>query len=305
VRVVLVQEVPYQYGQMHEGVTVEISAYSQDDLSVVYHPSTWGSKPTPVIFFAAGWHNTNHNSYRTLLSFIANHGYSIIYVPDSGSYESQLNKFDQIVAEYADKFDTNKIGVLGHSSGGGFTFKILEYMSNKNYGNNGRFLCAMDPYFAQFMDKENMNGLASTNILFVQFGPDGNQGGNETDSRVPLVEYALLTGLDIDKNYIVLADPSDTSHGYPARQDISTMQGLLQPLDALMEYTFIEQNDVHHAMALEGEGKENPYANAYQKVLAIDKYKYDCHYANHYHKGSDGESNSTIDNCGEPEILEN
>jgi len=293
------------YGKMHEEVTVEVSEYSQDSLSVVYHPSTWESKPTPVIFFATGWHNTDHNRYKTLLNFVADHGYSVIYVPDSGSYDSQLQKFDAIISEFSNKFDTSRIGVLGHSSGGGFTFKLLEYMADKDHGNNGRFLCAMDPYFAQFMDKSNMNELVDTNVLFVQFGPDGKQGGNETDSRIPLIEYALLTGNGIDKNYRVLPDPSDTSHGYPARQDISTMQGLLKPLDALMEYTFVEQNTLHHTMALEGMGKDDPYANGYQKVLPIDQYDYDCHYANQYHKGTDESTQSTIDNCGEPEIQPN
>ncbi len=295
----------YHYGQTDNDITVAVSHYSKDALCVVYHPTTWEEKPTPVIFFATGWHNTNHNSYKTLLRFIANHGYSVVYVPDSESYTAQLQKFDKIVTEFSAKLDTTKIGVLGHSSGGGFTFKILEHMIDKHYGEEGRFLCAMDPYFAQFMDKSNMNDLQNTNILFVQFGPDGEQGGNETDPRIPIIEYRLLTGEGIDKNYIVLRGEHDASHGYPARQNLNTMQGLLKPLDALMEYSFKEQRDTHHTIALEGEGKEDPYANVYQKVLPIDQYTYDCHYANKYHKGADEKSNSTIDNCGEPEIQPN
>ena len=151
-----------------------------------------------------------------------------------------------------------------------------------------------------------MNSLGQSNVLFVQFGPTGNGAhSGKTDSRIPLTEYALLTGETIDKNYIVLRGEGDNDHGYPARQHIDTMQGLLKPLDALMEYSFIEQNAAHHALALEGEGKVDPYVNAYQTVLPISEYEYDCHYANQYHKGADQDSNSTIDNCGEPEILPN
>jgi hypothetical protein len=224
-----------------------------------------------------------------------------VYVPDIDSYNSQLQKFDKIIAEFSDKLDTTKIGVLGHSSGGGFAFKVLEHMIDKKYGENGRFLSVLDPYFAAYMDKSNIEALANTNIQFIQFGPSGNN----TDPRIPLVLYDLLTGNNIDKNYIVLADDND--HGYPARQNINTMQSLLKPLDALMKYTFIEKLDTHHAMALEGEGKENPYVNSYQKVLSIDSYKFSCKYVHEheYHKGPDGKSVTTINNCGEPEIEPN
>lgn len=285
------------YGKMGNK-TVQISQYSQDARAVVYHPDTWGSAPTPVVFFGTGWGNTNHENYHTLLAFIASHGYSVVYVPDSGSYWSQFTKFDNIVNEFSAKLDTSKIGVLGHSSGGGITFKILEHMIANEYGKDGRFLLAMDPYFAQFMDKRNLNALNDTNVLFVQFGPSGNS----TDARIPLTTYKLLSGENIDKNYMVLADDND--HGYPSRQNINNMQGLLQPLDALLRYTFVAQNDAHHVKALEGPGKLDPYADAYQKVLAIGSYQYSCEYvhSNGYHKGSDGVSLTTINNCGEPEI---
>ncbi|MCF6243670.1 MAG: hypothetical protein L3J43_01385 [Sulfurovum sp.] len=294
----IVGKVPYIYGKMgtHK---VEISEYNQDSRAVVYHPYLWETLPTPIVFFATGWKNTDHNQYKKLLEFIASHGYSVIYVPDDGSYYSQRIKFDNIINEYIDKLDTSKIGVIGHSSGGGFTFKILEHMIAKSYGENGRFLFAMDPYFAVNMDKSNMHDLNNTNMVFLQFGPSGNS----TDPRMVLTNYSLLIGEGIDKNYIVLADDND--HMYPTRQDITKMQGMLKPLDALIEYTFNMQSDTHHAVALEGVGKLNPYLNAYQKVLSIDSYQYSCTYANTYHKGSDGKTQSTINNCGEPEIQAN
>ena len=297
-------KVPYVYGQKgtHD---VKVSIYSEDNLSVVYHPSSWESTPTPVIFFATGFGNKNHNDYKTLLHFLASHGYSVIYVPDSGSYFSQFQKFEAIINEYSNKLDTTKIGILGHSSGGGVVFPLLKYMNEKAYGENGRFICAMDPYFAAYMDKDDMQALINTNILIVQFGKDGKDIGNDTDPRIVLTTYGLLTGEGIDKNYIILNGPNDANHGYPTGKNIDTMQGLLKPLDALMEYTFKEKLDTHHAMALEGEGKEDPYANGYQKVLSSSSYEYSCTYANVYHKGSDGKTQSTIDNCGEPKIEPN
>ena len=294
----------YHYGKMGK-YTVEITPYAKDNRSVIYHPKSWNTAPTPIIFFVTGWKNTDHNSYHTLLAFVASHGYSVIYIPDDGSYYSQFQKFDAIVRKYSSNLDTTKIGLLGHSSGGGVVFPLLKYMSAKGYGEDGRFICAMDPYIAQYMDKKDMQALMNTNVLIIQFGKNGKDEGNDTDPRIVLTIYNLLTGEGIDKNYIVLNGPNDASHGYPARQDIDKMQGLLKPLDALMEYTFTLKSDAHHSMALEGEGKENPTMNAYQKVLPIEDYKYSCTYANKYHKGSDGKTKSTIDNCGEPRIEAN
>ena len=209
--------------------------------------------------------------------------------------------FDNIVSEYAQYLDTTKIGVVGHSSGGGFAFKILEHFIEKGYGRNGRFLCVLDTYFAQYMNKANIENLSHTNVLFVQFGPSGNS----TDPRIPLVLYSLLNGEGIDKNYIVLH--YDNDHGYPARQNISRMQGLLRPLDALMHYTFHGYNSSDYIVALTGPGKIDPYANGYQKVLEIDAYPYSCEYVHShgYHKGPDGVSLTDINNCGEPTIAPN
>ena len=109
--------------------------------------------------------------------------------------------------------------------------------------------------------------------------------------------------LGIYINYIVL--PNDNDHGYPKRQNIDTIQGMLKPLDAIMQYTSIQKLDTHHALVLEGEGKIDPYANAYQKVLEIDSYNYSCEYANRYHKGPDRQTASNINICGVPNIEPN
>ncbi len=294
----------YEYGQLR-GTTVVATPYSLDNKAVIYHPENWDVKPTPVIFFYPGFWNTNHLNYKQLLEFIADHGYSVVFLPDYkiASINATYNLYENILNEFADNFDTSKMGVLGHSSGGGYAFRVLEKMIKSKYGENGRLLFGMDMYFAQNMNKSNMQLLSDTNAVFIQFGPTGNS----TDPRIPLVNYRLLSGENIDKNYIVLKNDND--HGYPARQDINTMQGMLKPLDALMEYTFTEETDAHHQMSLEGEGKIDPYANGYQKVESIEHYsrdnnRYGCIYAALYHSGPIGGA-SDIENCGEPVIEAN
>ena len=291
-----------QYGKMgnHE---IEITPYSKDKQAVIYHPTSWTKKPTPIVFLAPGMYSTQHQGYQTLLKFVASHGYSAIYIPDIGSYPQQMKKIDGILQEFSKKLDTTKIGMMGHSLGGAMVYPLMQHIMKKGYGArkngvNHRFMFSMDGFFAQNMDKKDVEALSDFNIVSLQFG----RHGNSTDPRILLVNYTLLSGKNIDKNYIVL---DDNHHNYPQRHDINTMQEMLRPLDALMEYTFTSANATHHKVALEGEGKIDPYANGYQKVLAIDKYPYNCKNSKKWHKGADTNTLSDINDCGEPEMIAN
>ena len=259
------------YGKMGN-LTVEETAYSADSRVVIYHPSTWDTHPTPVLFFTPGWNSTNHQSYRTLLRFVASHGYSVVYMPDSGSYDSQLEKLHSVSVSYADKFDLTKIGVIGHSSGGGFTFRVLDYLSAKGYGNSGRFLMAFDPWFAFGMNSKKIRNLpANTNLIIQRYEhPDYP---NTQDPRITLSEYALLDSLPLEqKDYQVY---SPATHGYPGGdKDIDEMQGLLKPFDALMRYTF-ETVAGAHDTALEN-GSDRPYEDGLEQIREKWTYSYRC-----------------------------
>lgn len=281
-----------------------VSIINDTNNFVLYHPSDWRINPTPVIFFLPASDHIDASNYDTLLSFIASHGYSVVFVPNLGTYQNQLVNLDYMMHKYTDKLDTSKIGIVGHASGGGFAFKMLEYMTKKRYGTrkngvNYRFLLSMDGVYAQYMDKRNMKALKDTNVILMQFGSKGTN----IDSRIVLTNYDLLSGTNIDKNYIVLS--SDEDHNYPKRQDINKMQGMLKPLDALMRYTFQEQKPLHHEMSLEGKGKIDPYMNAYQKVFSIANYRFTCMDANAMHIGANLGHESDINNCGEPVIMPN
>ena len=277
-----------------------------DDVNnmVLYHPNNWRIHPTPVLFFLPAAYQTDSLSYDTLLQFMASHGYSVIFVPAIGSYQSKLVNINNMIKKYADKLDTSKIGIVGHAAGGGFTFRLLEYMIKKGYGSsnhgvNYRFLFSMDGVYAQYMNKRNMRALRNTNIVLMQF----QSSENNIDPRMVLTNYDLLTGENIDKNYIVLSEDED--HNSPKRQDIDSMQGMLKPLDALMRYTFEEPKEPYHEIALEGKGKVDPYMNVYQKVLSIDSYRLTCRDANTMHIGASSINKSDINNCGEPVIMPN
>jgi len=262
----------------------DVLSYTEKNFgnSVIYYPSDISSdNKTPLIFFAPGWGSTNPEDYHSLLTFIASHGYSVIFAKDAQTYSAQqlINYFEQMLDESNDVLpylDTSRIGVIGHSSGGGNTFRILEYFSQKGFGQNGRFLLALDPWFAFDMTREKMANLPdNTNVVILQFGKDGG----ETDPRIPLTEYSLLTSIPLDQRDYQVYDEEGIDHYYPAgNRPYEQMQGVLRTLDALMEYTFNNPGSANaHDVALE-QGSDDPYADGtgIQIVKPISDYQYRC-----------------------------
>ena len=290
------QSVEKVYG---EGGTHPTAHYDKVDTNrtTVYYPTDLPEgKKVPVIFFSPGW-NSQDNPYRSsqytsLLTFMASHGYYVIYLRQGWLSGSAIPAYQAMLDENKEHIDTTRIGVVGHSLGGGNTFKILDHFSKeKGYGENGRFNMVIEGWYAWQMDKEDMKTLPSnTNLIMQQYGPRGNNAINDTDPRIVLTQYYLLDSIPNDqKDYQVYEEPD---HRYPyGHREYSDMQIILKPLDALMEYTFKGTQGAHD-IALE-QGNDDPYKqgseDAIQEVLPIDHYGAKC--------SDSTEMNALIDYC--------
>ena len=267
----------YDYGELGKNTVVTHTEVDSGN-SVIYYPSNMSpTHKVPIVFFTPGWLSSDSRDYETLLNFIASHGYSVIYAKDNyGSTQDFIQRFEKMLDSrnnILSSLDTTRIGFVGHSSGGGDTFRMLEYFSQKGYGQNGRFLMALDPWFAFNMTSERMKNLPSnTNVVILQFGNDGG----ETDARIPLSEYALLDSIANNKKDYQVYTQENANHGYPkGNKSVDDMQGVLKPLDALMDYTFNSQTQQAHDIALEV-GNDDPYNTGLQKLKEIQQYSYRC-----------------------------
>ncbi len=256
--------------------------------TTAYYPAEINSmEKIPVIFFISGWFGsaTNSTKYETLLRFMAGQGYIVIYT-DEGSttnHEFSLNHLDDfinsqdnfVLKNLRPKMDLNRIGIVGHSAGGGLVFTAMKHFTAQGYGNNGRFVYAIEPWFAFGMDEADMQQLPSNmNAIIQQYGPGGNNAANGTDARIPLTEYALLTSIDNKKKDYQVYENAD--HTYPTgTKSINDMHGLLKPLHALMEYTFVNQSEEVRKAALEL-GSDDPYANGNGIQQVLSSYHYPC-----------------------------
>jgi len=290
------------YGEMGSHL-VSVTPYLGDSSSVIIHPTDWNREATPVVFFAPGFKSKNYKEYLSLLKYIASHGYSVIYVRDrtdidEKDVENRFKKYQTIVHKFSRNLDTKKIGMIGHSSGGGISFLLLKKMigSKINWGTEGKFLFLIEPWFSFGMNKSDMKEIVDTNVVVLQFG----ERGSSSDPRISLVEYKLLNGIEKSKKDYQIYTKENANHLYPmGNRSISKMQGVLRPLDALMKYTF-NADESAHKIALE-QGSDNPYINGYLKLKPIK------HYGEGGCKGEHPKQKSliskyTIDYCAIPEL---
>jgi hypothetical protein len=117
----------------------KVVTWKSNDESTVFHRRN-GVGRSPVVFFAPGWGKIDEaqcetEKYAPLWKFITSHGYAVIcnnkpnQTTDSSKMIEGFKKaaVDENVAPY---INLKKIGVMGHSSGGGHSFKILKYLGS-------------------------------------------------------------------------------------------------------------------------------------------------------------------------------
>jgi len=277
--------------------THQVSTVSQsgNQYSTAYYPSDISTmeNKTPVIFFISGWSaDTPATQYDSLLRFIASHGYTVIYqlqgaVTTSNfainGFDSFLNSDDDIIKNtIKPRLDMTKLGVLGHSAGGGETLTVLKYFTDLGYGSNGKLVMMYDPWYAFDMNVADFQQLPSdTNVILEQFGEGGNNDANGTDARIPLTIYSLLTSIPNDhKDYYVYDQQNADHHYLYGNGPYTDMQGILKPLDALMYYTFEDnQSEQARVVALEN-GNDDPYNNGNGIQVVLPTYPYPCDGAN-------------------------
>ncbi len=291
IQIVIPVSKPVVYG---EGGSHPVARHDEVDanMTTAFYPSDIpdGVK-VPVVFFASGYASVDSKDYESLLKFIASHGYYVIYAKQNvHGWDDVFANLDKMLDDtngILPKLDTTRIGVMGHSLGGGYVFKILKHYTDKGYGTNGKFVMVLEGYYAYGMDTEAMKHLPSdTNVVMQQYGPGGNNAVNDTDPRITLTEFYLLDSIPKSQKDWQIVENAD--HRYPyGNKSYSQMQGILKPLDALMDYTF-NGTAAAHAVALEV-GSDDPYAygNGRQVVNPTDNYGYTC----------DHDINVAIDYC--------
>ncbi len=232
--------------------------------TTIYTPKSYVKK-LPIVLFLPGWNSKDHNNYNSLLSFIASQGYGVIY--SKCEAEKSANRFTQrflTTIESEDIFDKTKIGIVGHSSGAGLSFKVMSEFLKRDFGEEGRFIFASSSWFAFEMSGEDFQNLEDeTKVIMQEFSSDFT-----TDPRIPFTIFSKLKVLqEKNRDFQVYKG----GHNYiVGNKHYDEMQAILKPLDALMDNVFNENKHAYNEAL-------NVDTNETIELKESSFYPYNCH----------------------------
>jgi dienelactone hydrolase len=208
----------------------------------------------PVIFFAHGFGGSDYRVYEGLLNQLASNGYAVVFAPyaiiaptHAARYDQLWNGFQAAVAQYGNVLDTSKIGVAGHSYGGGAVPEIARRAVAQGWGGNDIFLFVMAAWYSWGTD---YNSIPARAKLVVQiYWDDGTNehliSQNDIWNRLPQIT---------ERKWQVIRTANNCSctliggHGIPVTADVSMdsgggtnghdMWGVWRRIHALADYTF-------------------------------------------------------------------
>lgn len=220
----------------------------------MYYPNGQTS-PAPTLFFAPGW-QIACSSYAELFYFWVSKGYVAVcddYYEDSGEIGAQLrDSFVEAASRYSARIDTDKIGLMGHSSGAGLLPSVgYALVKNSGWGGaNGQnvFIFSSAPWIDFDITDTMASGYPDGVKLIVQTYED-DKG---TDLRTYIQAFeGLPTIPDSEKEYITLRAATVDTYTYAANHpviatggngygvfDAMDDYGVFRLIDALADYTF-------------------------------------------------------------------
>ncbi len=246
-----------------ESFTMESRGYV--NTVTLYFPADQ-SGPAPTLFFAPGW-NVPCEGYGELLRFIASRGYVAVcddYHEDSGEIGPQLvETFIEAAARYDARIDTGRIGLLGHSSGGGLlpstTYRL---MREEGWGNGGAFIFSSAPWIDFEMTDTMIADFPTTVKMIIQTYEEDTS----TDLRTYIDPFESLPIPDSEKDFITVRSTTVDGYTYQAVHnligtgggyggfDLLDYEGVFRLVAALADYTF-NGSEAGKAVAL-GDGIE-------------------------------------------------
>ena len=200
----------------------------------------------PVVFFIGG-STTEYSKYSKLLEFIASKGNIVVDIHEKFSwdateyYDPIHKKIKQIIQDKSNKIDTNKMGLMGHSTGANVALWLGKKLYHDDkYGSQGRFISIFAPSYNWVTSKELASIPSDTKLTIMQ-----GQNDAEEDPRIAATFMSMSTSISPSQKALIFVD---SSNGYPANHGLSyTNSGhynmldalaINKTLDALMSYTF-------------------------------------------------------------------
>jgi hypothetical protein len=222
----------------------------------LFYPADVDTKQ-PTVFFISGYRHYHSEQFHSLLYFIASHGYNAIFVSYKDMRAEEADHIKDILTAvvqnplFSGKIDTNKIGFMGHSLGGGLLFHLVQQLDS--WGNGGRFIFTLAGWEAFHQTSKPYILPANTRLIAQTYNERTHDRPNDwdTDPRFSIDYLHSTTIGNSEKTYLYL--PGDathpSSHGTPKTKynqhgnqlfyyDALQQVGIFRPLHSIMRYVF-------------------------------------------------------------------
>jgi acetyl esterase/lipase len=239
----------------------------------------------PVVLFAPAWWKPSTMFYRGLIDHIVSRGAVVIFSTYNMSrflnhrlrYQVLLDGFRAGLELAADRIDTSRIAIVGHSYGGGAVPAVAyEFCVNRHWGAGGTALFVMSPWFMRNITPEQLAALPPHLKLVVQTY-DGNR---KMDWRIAEDIFFNINVHPDEKDYYYVRDAMsddceiDADHDAPQAEDADEITvidyyAIWRVLDALMDYSFTGSTAAK-AVALGNGGREQLFMGYWQDGRPVE-----------------------------------
>jgi predicted alpha/beta hydrolase len=222
----------------------------------VFHPADTLAK-YPLILFCHGMGEVEPALYGPLIANLASRGHTVVFSPYKSfagdprqrkKYRILTAGFEAAVQRFGRCIDTTRIGVVGHSYGGGAVPAVAWHCLVENqWGANGAFLYVMSPWFSYFITQDQLEAFPPRTFLVAQVYHDDRIN----DRRMAVDIFNNIDIPDTQKVFVELF--SDSIRGYVLSADNATptgpadkngaenaldFYGVYKFVDALADYVF-------------------------------------------------------------------
>ncbi|PWG79255.1 alpha/beta hydrolase family protein [Pararcticibacter amylolyticus] len=216
----------------------------------IFYPLDMDS-PRPTIFFSHPFGGEDKEYNRGLFEFIAKKGYVVVFVPYptfgvsvDERYNTLWAGFTKAAADYTNIVDTKKVGFMGHSFGGGASIGLAwKGFTEKGWGQDGRFLFTMAPWYSYQITSQQLAGFPSNVKMITQVYDEDDTN----DHRIAIDIFKNINIAGSEKDFIYFKSSAvagytyHTDHVLPNSRsafDALDYYGVYRLLDAMIDYSF-------------------------------------------------------------------
>jgi|WetSurMetagenome_2_1015567.scaffolds.fasta_scaffold00230_4 hypothetical protein len=222
----------------------------------IFRPSD-STERYPLILFCHGMGPSAPAPYAPFLVNLASRGHVVIFSPYKTltgdprlrrRYRILMSGFETAQERYSRFIDTTRVGVVGHSYGGGAVPAVAWHALVENlWGTRGTFMYIMAPWYSYFISQEELESFPSHVALLVEVFHDDRI--NDRRMAVDLFDNILLPdgrkafvelygdsipGCVLSADHAVPADPAQKK----GSENALDFYGVYKFADALADWTF-------------------------------------------------------------------